>query len=254
MTEIVPPPSAADIERMARHVISTQAAFNRACEAEEAARKAKAHAQMELEKVSTWSGLRVCAGNTVESAARAALKRIRKGMRAGRDLPSALSIQSGIANQLPVMPLRPEWFALPEQIAAFGKDGQIVLDAIDYIERGLLLCVRRGNGVLDACGSISHVLFEPRRDPAAELAPWGTVGAETDTGAHRADLADQIMGLQQWTTITDRPPTETDGDRRGLVLAMRRWHGGYRWEVMRWQGAALLGLRWTPLPEVPESE
>ena len=50
MTEIVPPPSAADIERMARHVISTQAAFNRACEAEEAARKAKAHAQMELEK------------------------------------------------------------------------------------------------------------------------------------------------------------------------------------------------------------
>lgn len=199
--------------------------------------------------VSTWNGLRVCAGNTVEAAARAALKRIRKSIRAGRDLPSALSIQSGIVNQLPVMPLRPEWFALPEQIAAFGKDGQIVLDALDYIERGLLLSVRRGNGVLDACGSISHALFELRRDPAAKLSPWGTVGAETDTGAHRADLADQIMGLQQWTTITDRPPTETDGDRRGLVLALRPGHG---WELMRWCGAAALRLRWMQLPPIPE--
>ena len=42
MTEIFPPPSAADIERMARHVIATQAAFKRACEATEAANKAMA--------------------------------------------------------------------------------------------------------------------------------------------------------------------------------------------------------------------
>lgn len=49
MTEIVPPPSAADIERMARQVIATQAAFKRACEATEAATKAMALAQQELE-------------------------------------------------------------------------------------------------------------------------------------------------------------------------------------------------------------
>lgn len=54
--------------------------------------------------------------------------------------------------------------------------------------------------------------------------------------------------------IHNIPPTESDADSYGLVLALRRWHGGHRWEVMRWQGAALLGLQWTPLPEVPEAE
>lgn len=50
MNYITPPPSADIIESMARHVIATQAAFKRACEATDAARKATAQAQMELEK------------------------------------------------------------------------------------------------------------------------------------------------------------------------------------------------------------
>lgn len=56
------------------------------------------------------------------------------------------------------------------------------------------------------------------------------------------------------TVITDRAPTKDDADRNGCVLAMRRWHDGYHWEVMNWQGAALLSLPWMRLPPFPGQE